>query len=379
MAECSTPPASPVSAAQEPNFTFLYSPTVGSVVELPEDQEEATTGRKRKKNPDNWTKKHVKKPGLRKNSPRIRIESLTDCCKKLCVQKFSCSHLEKMRSEFEGLYYEQQNIYLNGLLHRHETKRTTGHSRKSNPTLSSNGKRVGRPPAEKSGFSFTYSLRNEKGINVTVCQRAFCAVHGFGPKRLLVLRRKITSDESTTGIEPDRRGKHSNRHVVSDEVRELVRDHIRSFPARQSHYSRKDNSGRVYLSAELSIVRLYRDFLQKHDPEYIELEEENRRREIMHQPPQTLRKPLVSEHFYHDIFVTEFNIHFGYPRSDTCSRCDDLTLQIEEASSESEKVQLQEKLDAHQTRAEAGYNSFRYDRELCHKSWEAITNNSSST
>ncbi len=71
-----------------------------------------------------------------------------------------------------------------------------------------------------------------------------------------------------------------------------------------------------------------------------------------------------------DIFVTEFNINFGYPRTDTCSRCDEL--QIEEVSSESEKVKLQEKLDAHESRAEAGYNSFRYDRELCHLLWEAI-------
>ena len=46
--------------------------------------------------------------------------------------------------------------------------------------------------------------------------------------------------------------------------------------------------------------------------------EENRQRVIDHQPVQKLPKPLATEHFYHDIFVTEFNICFGYPRSDTC-------------------------------------------------------------
>ena len=45
--------------------------------------------------------------------------------------------------------YDEQNVYLNGLLHRRETVKTSGHPRKSNPATAS-GKRVGRPPAEES-------------------------------------------------------------------------------------------------------------------------------------------------------------------------------------------------------------------------------------
>ncbi len=43
------------------------------------------------------------------------------------------------------------------------------------PTLTSNGKRLGIPPAEDSNFSF----RNEEGIDVKVCQKALCGVHGL--------------------------------------------------------------------------------------------------------------------------------------------------------------------------------------------------------
>ena len=50
---------------------------------------------------------------------------------------------------------------------------------------------------------------------------------------------------------------------------------------------------------------------------YIQLQEENLQHKIAHQPVQKLRKPFVSEHLYHDIFVNEFNINFGFPRSDT--------------------------------------------------------------
>ena len=50
MAECTQSSAS----------HFLYSPVVGNEIELSEDQEQSCTGRKRKCNPENWTKKHVK-------------------------------------------------------------------------------------------------------------------------------------------------------------------------------------------------------------------------------------------------------------------------------------------------------------------------------
>lgn len=226
------------------------------------------------------------------------------------------------------------------------------------------GNGLADPPAEGGAFSFEYTLANESNINVRVCQKAFCAVHGFGPKRLQVFRRKLETGE----LEPDRRGKHKHHPSVSEEVKDQVRDHIKSFPSRHSHYSRKDNSDRVYLSAELSITRLYRDFLEKYDPEYVQLEEENKQHQLAHEPVQKLRKPLVTEHLYHDIFVTEFNIHFGYPRTDSCSTCDGLTVKIN-AAAESEKPQLEKMLETHQQLAQEGYQAFRYDRQMSRDSW----------
>ena len=148
MAEGPGSSASTSSTASD--FTFLYSPEVGKTVEVPEEQEASKIGRKRVRNTDNWSVKHVKKPGLRKNSPRLQLTDITDCCKKRCIQGFSSSHLSKIRSDFEGLYYEQQNIYLSGILKRRQTKKSSGHARKKSPTLSSKGKRYGRPPAKES-------------------------------------------------------------------------------------------------------------------------------------------------------------------------------------------------------------------------------------
>ena len=181
-----------------------------------------------------------KKAWIEKNSPLVALTATMTCCKKKCLQNISVSHLTKLRYTFQTLLYDEQNIYLNGLLHHHETVRSSGHPRKDN-SVTSSGKRLGRPPAEYSCFSFDYTLVNEKGINVRVCQKAFCTVHGFGPKRLQVLRQKIENGR----LELDRRGKHDNHSTIDNEVKDLIREHIKSLPSRQSHYSRKDNPQRI--------------------------------------------------------------------------------------------------------------------------------------
>ena len=89
-------------------------------------------------------------------------------------------------------------------------------------------------------------------------------------------------------------------------------------------------------------------FLDKHDPAYIGYMERQRDALINHQtstsPPQ---KPIVSEHYYHDVFVKEFNLHFGFPRSDTCDTCDSFKIRIEAPGTEEDKAKLREELQAH--------------------------------
>ena len=55
---------------------------------MTEQQEAGKTGRKRVRNPDKWDIKHVKRPGLRKNSPRLEIADLSDCCKRRVCNSF---------------------------------------------------------------------------------------------------------------------------------------------------------------------------------------------------------------------------------------------------------------------------------------------------
>ena len=59
-----------------------------------------------------------------------------------------------------------------------------------------------------------------------------------------MLRDKLAS-AGEEGIIWDKCGKHDNHQRVNDEVRNVIREHIRSFPARSSHYSRLENPGQV--------------------------------------------------------------------------------------------------------------------------------------
>ncbi|PSN52604.1 hypothetical protein C0J52_19561 [Blattella germanica] len=99
------------------------------------------------------------------------------------------------------------------------------------------------------------------------------------------------------------RGKHGNYHrPLPDETKNAVMDHIRSFKGRESHYSLKKSS-KLYLSEELNIKK-------------------------MHEMYVTKGYPKVSYEYYRTIFTDNFNIGFGYPRSDTCSTCDEYKSEI---------------------------------------------------
>jgi hypothetical protein len=148
-------------------------------------------------------------------------------------------------------------------------------------------------------FSYEYKVRvfTDGKINeVTVCQKAFISLHGITNQTINTIKKSL----NTTGKAPvDNRGKHKNRkHAKSQETTDKVHEHLSSLKGRKSHYSLKKSS-KVYLSEELNINKLYKM--------YSELYPNN----------------PVSYEFYRNVFNTEYNFGFGYPRKDSCSKCDE--------------------------------------------------------
>lgn len=148
-----------------------------------------------------------------------------------------------------------------------------------------------------------------------------------------VYQRKAISPTST---------KHGNQPKTSAEARKTILDHIKMFPAFESHYSRSHTS-KKYLSSELSIskmFRLYTDYCKEKNIQ-----------------PQ-------SEYYYRQMFVQHFNYQFKKPNNDTCAKCDKLEVIKRSTENEEEKLKADDLKTKHLDLAETAYSQKKYDKNL---------------
>lgn len=80
-----------------------------------------------------------------------------------------------------------------------------------------------------------------------VCLNTFCAVHAITVDRVKRIKKLLCNNETPI----DKRGKHPKGNAIPVDIRNLIRDHISSYPSKQSHYSGKDYS---YLDSRLCIT-----------------------------------------------------------------------------------------------------------------------------
>ena len=146
--------------------------------------------------------------------------------------------------------------------------------------------------------TYSYSIRvvrDNSVQEVKVCKNAFISINGISRGKIYY----ILNQMKQMGKPPSyNKGKHQNRpHKLSDATVEAVRSHIKSFKGRESHYSNKDSS-KTYLPEDLNVAKMHKMFEEKYP------------------------NVICSYESYRSIFNKDFNVSFGYPRSDTCSTCD---------------------------------------------------------
>ena len=205
------------------------------------------------------------------------------------MRKMSAEERQKIFDNFNDLKnHEAQNVYLRGCV----------------SVVSDNSVRR-RPRNEganqRNSFKYAVTLRNR---TISICQAALLALHGIKASRL---KKKVLSFQNQIA---DNRGKHDKHKKIDDAIKTRIREHIQRFPARESHYSRAKNSHKRYLDASLSIASMHRLFL-KDNPD--------------------LTKQSCKYWLYKDIFNYEFNVSFGYPRSDICDKCEKYQADIKAA------------------------------------------------
>ena len=68
-------------------------------------------------------------------------------------------------------------------------------------------------------------------------------------------------------VATDRRGKHAPNHSLKEGDEEFILNHIRSYHPAIAHYRSEHAPLRQYLPSELTIVKMYRDYLAECDEE----------------------------------------------------------------------------------------------------------------
>lgn len=235
--------------------------------------------------------------------------------------------MDYRKTLFEEFYnladYNKQQQYLQRLIHPQMIQRRR------------NG-RYDHPNESRRQHSFAYYLILRGGSEVRVCLKTFCNTFGITPRRVQICGEKILNGEMDA---TDKRG-GSRTNQRNYEWNEKIIKHIKTFPSEESHYCRRKNIDKRFLSSDLNVTRMYKLFLAEYAPDHV-------------------GKPPVSRQWYNEIFLSKFNLCFRVPRVDTCGTCDSLNIKIKagEAAAKTD-------LELHHRKAEAGFTAMSQD-EAC--------------
>lgn len=254
-----------------------------------------------------------------------------------CFSKFTSDDKTEILRHFNSMDSKAaQDTYLASSIKAMEIQR-----RRPSKKQTSRGAR-GLPPKQRCS---SYKYRITVGtVHRIVCQKAFASLHGIGLFRV----KRLCMNARLHVAPSEQRGKHRNRanKIHSVNVR-LIDSHIRSFPYKISHYGR-GRSQKRYLQSDLSVMKMYKLFLEKYDDEsYQEFKVGKNLLKLTNAP--------VKYWFYFRYFKDNFNYGFGRPRTDVCSVCSALDVKIKAERNQIEKKKLEVALKLHRYKAKAFY------------------------
>ncbi|CAH2019635.1 unnamed protein product [Acanthoscelides obtectus] len=251
-------------------------------------------GKKRKLKIDTWkqtVRKHQRDAGeayiSSRNVPKAALSQPEEerVCKcpqtpRGCNADLLVGRHVSLFQKFRKLHYDGQSQYLSQIISLQEPKR-----RRVEENIS------------RRHCTVKYSINGTQVCRGTVCIYSQLRLEDYSGL-LVNLKRNMNNLQ-------DQRGKHLNspKKLKNMDVG-LISDHIRSFPLQENYYSR-NTSAKQCLPADLNISKMFRLFKEKY--------------------PDANN---ISFRVYHDIFKSKFNLRFGLPRSDTCSYCDKLFMEL---------------------------------------------------
>lgn len=237
-----------------------------------------------------------------------------DCrCRRKCFEKVpENDRLDIFTRLHDMKTKDEQDIFIQGLINVHTIQR----------------RRPRKESARSNSAAFKYNvfLQNKRQ---EVCLTAFLSILAVSAKRV-----KRIKQLSVAGKSPqDRRGKHPCPKRLPDEVRDTVRQHIESFPTKNSHYAGRPVK---YLDAKLNLKIMFDLFKQRHP------------------------NVKVSYQFYYHYFKENFKLSFGRPQVDSCCLCEELKLKLKSPHiNEANKRCAAAELSVHLRRSRKFYSSLK--------------------
>lgn len=238
------------------------------------------------------------------------------------MQNFTVSEKQTFISNFyDGKPKNEQDTYLMGLMEA--------------VAVSRHRKRDGSKGEKTS--TFKYHVVKE-GIRVQVCKEAFLNLHCISNARVQRLNKLLVAGSTPK----DLRGKHGTRpRAIDSEYLDMIKEHIRSFPYKTSHYSSKSVH---YLNPGLTVRTMHSLFIKK----YPELKEK------------------IKYEFYLKYFNENCNLKFGRPQVDVCGDCESLGVKLKNQHlNDNAKRAAAAELMVHRRRAKKFYTKLQEVQKLC--------------
>uniref|UniRef100_A0A8D8SK62 DUF7869 domain-containing protein n=2 Tax=Cacopsylla melanoneura TaxID=428564 RepID=A0A8D8SK62_9HEMI len=288
--------------------------------------------KKRNLNTDNWVDKKLqlarnagqeyvnrRGKGIRiraKNPPAYQRGCREENCTRGGCESLTLVTVHNLHEVFYKLNYNEHNLFLLRHVNIRSVKRRRPGKRDDNST-------------KLAGYDYKIS-------GTPVCRATFLNTFSINVHRLRTLQEKIKARDL---VARDKRGSHTNRpRATNHEDIDQVRLHIRSFPLMENHYSRRVSTKKC-LNYNLSVKKMHRLFHEK----------------FPNHP--------VSYSLYRKVFIRDFNLRFGTPRSDTCKKCDKFYAQLILASSDEEKQTIETETTEHHMEADEAYKILAEDGE----------------
>lgn len=186
---------------------------------------------------------YVRKSG---SIPEKRCIPLQNSCRKNCKEKINFS----VQKEFFNYYwalgsYNKRLLYMSSLIIVEDKKTQT--------LRKNNGNTRNRQ------HSAYYFIEKEKS-RINVCQQCFLKIFGETVSFVKTVQRKKLNG---AGVINDQRGQKIPPNKLSEQIIESIIQHINSFPAYESHYTRRDTS-KKYLCADLNISKMHQLYLENY-------------------------------------------------------------------------------------------------------------------